>query len=501
MNWIKIGHFVGFFACMTLCLGLKPGFAESSAKKAVVKIYTVCNAYSYHNPWQMKGQKSFHGSGCIISDNRILTNAHVVSDQIFVEVRRAGKAKRYTARVEAVAHESDLAILKVDDKEFFRGVEPVAIGSLSKIRDTVAVYGFPDGGDKLSVTEGIVSRVEHVNFAHSRSYLLACQIDAPINSGNSGGPVIKDDKIVGVAFQGMAGGKFDNIGYMVSPPVIRHFLKDLQDGRHDGTPSLGVSMQKLENPGMRLSLRMNDKHTGVLVNTVYPNSPVAGKIRRKDIILSIDGTNVANDGTIEFREGERTFFGYLMQKKYINDQVRLQILRQGQPMTVNIALTQPMDFDRLVPHMQHDRPPTYFIYGGLVFEPLTLNYLKEFGDENNWYLYAPAELMHYYLNGESSDARQELVILTKVLADSANIGFHKFVNNIIQEVNNKNISKIEDVIHAIKDHDGEYNTFTDARGFTIVLNREVAKQSIKRILKKYKIKSDRSDDLMSNVES
>ena len=481
-------------------LNLQPSFAGNSVKKAVVKIYTVYNAYSYHNPWQMKGQKSFHGSGCIISDNRILTNAHVVSDQIFIQVRRAGKAKRFTARVESVAHESDLAILKVDDEEFFRGVEPVEIGDLAKIRDTVAVHGFPDGGDKLSITEGIVSRVEHVNYAHSRSYLLACQIDAPINLGNSGGPVIKDNKIVGVAFQGMAGDKFENIGYMVPTPVVRHFLKDIEDGRHDGTPSLGVSMQKLENPGMRLYSRMKDEDTGVLVNTVYPDSPAVGKIRRGDVILSIDGINVANDGTIEFREGERTFFGYLMQKKYINDQVRLQILRQGQPMTVDITLTQPVDFDRLVPHKQHDHPPTYFIYGGLVFEPLTLNYLKEFGDGTNWYLYAPAELMHYYLNGEPSDERRELIVLTEVLADRVNIGFHEFGNNIIKKVNNKTVSKIEDVIDAIENHEGEYNTFTDVRGFTVVLNHEIAKQSTERILKQYMIKSDRSDDLKERGE-
>ena len=115
-------------------------------------------------------------------------------------MRRAGEAKKYTAEVEVVAHECDLAILKVSDDSFFSGVEPINIGSLAEIRDKVAVYGFPEGGDKLSITEGVVSRVENRRYTHSKAELLACQIDAAINSGNSGGPVMKGDKLVGVAF-------------------------------------------------------------------------------------------------------------------------------------------------------------------------------------------------------------------------------------------------------------------------------------------------------------
>ena len=188
-----------------------PVLADASIKTAVVKIYTVNNRYNYHEPWQMQGQSTFQGSGVIIQGKKILTNAHVVSDQTFIQVRRAGKAKKYTAHIEIVAHESDLAILRVDDGSFFKGIEPLEIGPLPDAQDKVSVYGFPEGGDKLSITEGVVSRVEHSNYTHSGAYLLACQIDAPINSGNSGGPVIKDDKIIGIAFQGLAGGSYDRI--------------------------------------------------------------------------------------------------------------------------------------------------------------------------------------------------------------------------------------------------------------------------------------------------
>ncbi len=187
----------------------------------MVKVYTIYSEYDYDMPWQISRQGEKSGSGCIISGKRILTNAHVVADQTFVQVKRAGEAKKYMAEVEFVAHDCDLAVLKVSDDSFFTGVEPIEIGNLPKMGDKVAVYGFPEGGDELCITEGVVSRVEYQNYAHSGAYLLACQIDAAINPGNSGGPVIKNGEIVGIAFQRRTSG--ENIGYMIPAPVINHF--------------------------------------------------------------------------------------------------------------------------------------------------------------------------------------------------------------------------------------------------------------------------------------
>jgi S1-C subfamily serine protease len=478
-----------------MLLVLTPFAWADEVKEAVVKIYTVNNRYNYHEPWQMHGQNSYQGSGAIIDGKRILTNAHVVSDQTFIQVRRAGKAKKYTAHLEIIAHESDLAILKVKDESFFDGITPLGIGELPGIRDKVSVYGFPEGGDKLSITEGVVSRVEHSNYAHSGAYLLACQIDASINSGNSGGPVIRDDRIVGVAFQGLSNERYDNIGYMVPVPVINHFLEDIKDGTHDGTPDIGISMQHLENPDMRWSFEMDESQTGVLVNKIYPDSPAKGILRKGDIILAIDNVSVENDGTIEFRKGERTFFTYVMQLKQVNDTVTLDILRNGAKESVEIRLSKITDFDRLVPQRRFDVAPTYYIIGGLVFEPLTLNYLMEFGGGGNWYISSPTELLNYYINGESEDSRREVVVMVKVLADEINIGYHSSQNVVVSRVNGKNISRMKDLVAAFETHDGKYHVIEDVRGYKIVLAREKVDTYSGQILSKYRIKSDRSKNL------
>jgi S1-C subfamily serine protease len=468
-----------------------PALAKGGVKEAVVKIFTVYNEYDYDEPWKMLRQKRRYGTGCIISGERILTNAHVVANRKFIQIKKAGEARKYIAEVEIVAHECDLAILRSTDDSFFSGVAPIEIGSLPEVQDKVAVYGFSEGGDELCITEGVVSRIEHRKYTHSRAYLLTCQIDAAINPGSSGGPVIKDGKVAGVAFQAGSG---ENIGYMVPAPVIDHFLEDIKDGGYDGIPGLGISWQKMENPDLRLKYGMAGQQTGMLVNTVYPHSPARGLLRPGDIILSIDGQNVENDGTIEFRPGERTFSGYLIQNKYIDDTAALRILREKSPVEAEITLTTPMNFGQLVPDERYDDPPTYYITGGLVFEPLTLNFLKTW---KKWYLNAPSNLLNYYFRGEPTEERREIVVLVKVLADEINVGYHDWKNNVIACVNGRKIATMRDLVEAFEENRGEYHTVVDEEGYMIVLDKKKVDENQERILRKYRISFDRSRDLLS----
>jgi S1-C subfamily serine protease len=474
-------------------VSVQPAWAGSDVKNAVVKIYTVSNGYDYYEPWQKRGQVSGSGSGCIIDGKRILTNAHVVANQTFIQVRRAGEAKKYTAEVEVVAHECDLAVLKVNDDSFFSEVKPIDIGSLAEIRDKVAVYGFPEGGDKLSITEGVVSRVENHKYTHSRAELLACQIDAAINSGNSGGPVMKGDKLVGVAFQSMSGGDAENIGYMVPTPIVEHFLTDIRDGKYDGIPDLGIAWQDMENPDIKNKYTMTAQQTGVLVNNVYPDSPAKGILQTEDIILSIDGKTVENDGTIEFRDGERTSFDYQVQEKYINDTLELAVLRKNKIISLGVKLSKPSHDLRLVPYEEYDVAPTYYILGGLVFQPLTVNFLKLWG--NKWYHEASKNLLYQYYYGQPTEDKREIVVLSKVLADEINVGYHNLHDRIVYYVNGKRIASISDLVKAFESCRGKYHIIVDEMGSRIVLDRQKVRENGPVILKKYGINSDRSKDL------
>ena len=344
--------------CTTLTFPLT-AIAKQDIEKAIVKIYTTKNWPSYFNPWSMLVSEAVTGSGCIIEGRRILTNAHVVEDQTFIQVRRHGDPNRYQARVLHIAHEVDLALLTVDDPKFFSGVQSLKLGELPALRQEVLVYGFPVGGDTMSITKGVISRVEHTTYIHSLKSFLAAQIDAAINPGNSGGPAIVNNRVVGVATQSIKGAQ--NIGYIVPTPIIHHFLKDLEDGKYNGFPKLGVEVQDIANPDQREKYGMAENQTGALVTSIHPSSPVEGKLKVKDVLLAIDGHKIANGHSVEFRPREWTDFSYYIQGHQIGETIDLDVLREGKTETLHISLDKSVQDYRLVPTEFDVLPGTIFL--------------------------------------------------------------------------------------------------------------------------------------------
>jgi S1-C subfamily serine protease len=483
--------FVVFLGAV-LAAGQAPArVADDAVRGAIVKIYTIFNSPDYYNPWSMRGPAAGTGSGCVISGRRILSNAHVVGDQTFIQVRRYGEARRYPARVLSVAHDADLALLTVDDEKFFEGIEPLDFGELPDSQDEVLVYGFPMGGDTLSITKGVISRIEHQFYSHSSYYLLAGQIDAAINPGNSGGPVIKDGRIAGVVMQAIA--QADNIGYMVPVNIVRHFFDDIADGSYDGFPSAGIAMQGMENPDLKRKFKMSGDETGMLVNTILPGSPADGVLATNDVLLEVAGVPIADDGTVEFRPLERTSVGYLIQQRQVGDSLEIRVLRDGAVTNLALKLHRAMERDQLIPFEAYDRMPTYFIYGGIVFCPLSKNLLKAWGP--NWFQTAPNELAAMTIGHPEVDG-EEVILGLKVLPADVNQGYHMIQNVVIEEVDGRRVRTLRELVAAVEAPSSDaFITFKSKGGMRIVLDRAKVRDSQAAILKTYRIPQDRSEDL------
>lgn len=474
-----------------------PAFAEKDLKDDIVKIYTVANMPDYWNPWSMRGTGSGTGSGAILKGKKILTNAHVVGNETFIQVRRFGDARRYQAKVIAVAHEVDLALLSVDDPAFWADANGLELGELPSAQDEVYVYGFPMGGDTLSVTKGVISRIEHQGYVHSSFSFLAGQIDAAINPGNSGGPVIKDGKIVGVVMQGIR--QADNIGYMVPVPIVRQFFDDIKDGNYDGFPSLGVALQGMENRDLKRSAGMTPDMTGMRVFRIQPGSPAEGVLQTNDVILAIEGAPVADDGTVEFRPRERTSLSYFIQKKKIGDPIALEVLRDHKRVPLNVTLSRPLTDDLLVPNEQYDMLPTFYIAGGIVFSPLTRNLLEAWGP--NWYNNAPNNLTAILNDNFPEVDGEQVIVALKVLAADVNQGYDQINNWVVTSVDGKRVHNMKELIAAVENPGGgEFITFSNEGGQIVVLDRAKAFTSRDEILQTYRIPADRSPDLMPDTQ-
>lgn len=460
--------------------------AENDPLKAVVKVNATAASPDFFSPWRTGGQQKGNGTGVVIAGNLILTNAHNVADAKLITISKNDDGFPMPATVFAVNHQCDLALLKVEDTKFFDGITPFEIGETPPVQSQVFAVGYPLGGDGVSITQGIVSRIETVQYSHSYyDSHLAAQLDAAINPGNSGGPVIFDGKIAGIAFQGV--GNAEGVGYMIHTDVIRHFLKDVSDGKVDGFGMLDLEAQTLENPSTRRYFKMRDDQSGIAVCKVKDTLQSTPEIKVGDVLLEIDGFRIMNNGKVKNERGENVLYSSISDRKQFGETVGLKVLRDGKEFAATAKLTYPRL--SVAPRM-YDKTPNYFIIGGFVFSPLTLSYLDEWQNSDN----PPMDLVA--LVGEPlKDGKKEVVVLAQVMGDEVNIGYENMANRILEKVNGKKISCLKDLAEIIDAQKDGYVKFEfKDNGFAIIDIKEM-KSARARIEKNYKIPSDRSADL------
>ncbi|KAM9997638.1 hypothetical protein ACTFIY_007286 [Dictyostelium cf. discoideum] len=453
----------------------------------VVKVFSVLTSPNYFIPWQMKPQREVTGSGFIISGKRILTNAHVVADQTLVMVTKFGNPNKFTAKLISSAHDYDLAMLTVEDDEFWEGLIPLELGDLPDLQDTITVVGFPTGGSNICVTQGVVSRIDLQPYAHSETRSLSIQIDAAINPGNSGGPALKDGKVVGIAFQNLTGAS--SVGFIIPTPVIRRFIRDIElNGKFTGVPMLGIVSQNLDSmPKEYFKIPTDSPITGVVVNELHPFSAAKGLIQVKDIITHINGVSVADDGSIAFRRRERISFGYLFSNHFIGDQIDLTVLRNGERLNVRVPLVSQFS---VVPFQMYDNRPSYFVYSGLVFVPITYPFLQELSDD----LAVTYRRVYERIEKITSEDFQ-VVILSQVLFDKTNHGYSNLSLTEVKRVNDIPVKNLKHLVHLIESNQNPYLVITLEHENFIILKKDEADQANLRVMKQHAIPHLKSEDL------
>ncbi|MBX3734749.1 MAG: trypsin-like peptidase domain-containing protein [Verrucomicrobiae bacterium] len=460
-----------------------------SPERSVVQILTFSQTPVFDAPWRFDPVRRSGGSGFVIKGRRIMTNAHVVAWARQILVRRYQDPRPFQARVAYIGHDCDLALLEVDDPSFFDGLEPLEFGDLPAVRSTVVSVGYPAGGEQISYTRGVVSRIEIQNYSHpGNRALLAVQTDAAINPGNSGGPVLQDDEVVGVVFQGIPG--LENAGFFIPPEVIHHFLKDVEDGRYDGFPMAGIRLVALHNPAYRAHLGLDNEPVGARVDGLLSGSPAEAVLKPDDVLLEVAGYAVGSDGTVLY-EGNRVPVALIFQSPQNGESVRLKLLRDRQPMELDLPVAV-YEGDRLAGN-QYDSPPRYVVHGGLVFTPLSADYLRTLGrDQTDAGAAALIYELYYRRSEQPGQARPEPVVLAATLAHPVNANLSIRGRALVDTINGVRIERLEDVVQALEScaSDQHVIEFSGRGGFEC-LDRDAAAAANPEILETYGIPSDR----------
>ncbi|MEN3368254.1 MAG: hypothetical protein V7609_397 [Verrucomicrobiota bacterium] len=458
-----------------------PARPNGPIQKSLVRITATEVEPDYRAPWNSGGVQRGIGAGFVIDGNRIMTNAHVVSNSRYLTVERDGDPNKYPATVLFVAHDCDLALLKVSSPDFFKNMTPLTFGGIPELESTVSAYGYPLGGERMSVTTGIVSRVDFQLYTHSSiDSHLAIQISAQINPGNSGGPVMQNAKVVGVAFQGYSGDVAQGVAYMIPTPVIRRFLKDIEDGHYDRYVDLGVTYSKLQNPAQRHSLGLKDDDRGVLIGSVISAGPAAKSLQSGDVVLAVDNHPIASDGTVEL-EGERVEMPEVVERKFKGDEVKLEIWRDKKPLTVSVQLGSVWPYLYLA--HGYDVRPRYIVYGGLLFQPLSLDLIDA---------YQPTDVrirhyFDYFVLEQIYLEHPEVIILTNILPDPSNTYLAAYRASIVDEVNGKKIRKLNDLATAFAEKTDRFVVRMIGDGPPLVLDPKEVESARERINKRYNV--------------
>ncbi|MBR0458850.1 MAG: trypsin-like peptidase domain-containing protein [Victivallales bacterium] len=458
---------------------------------AVVRVDMVITEPNFRLPWQSSNPMQASGSGVVIAGHRILTNAHNVANTTYITVRRQDQDTEFEAKVFAVDHACDLALLQVKDEEaFFKGIVPLELGDTPPIQSEVQVAGYPVGGAGLSITQGIISRIEEVPYAHSGEKLLGAQLDAAINSGNSGGPVLRDGKIVGIAFQELR--RRQCIGYMIPPVIIRHFLKDLENGKIDSFGSLPFSFLELNNPDTRRFLKMKPKQTGVLIYKLQKTAE-KNSLRVNDVLLNVDGHPISNLGAVrQAGQKPRSILSYYREKQ-LGEPIKFGVLRDGREMTVQLQVQKG---EPLVPKRLFDMVPEYFILGSLVFAPLTGNLLQtddfDFGFNPNPPLQNRGVLENF-VDQIAEKPGDQVVLLQEVLGDSVTVGYgNSQIMQPVVKVNGHRIRNLRQLVKVVEAAKGTSITFSLHNGMPLTLDLQHLREATPRVLRLYRIANDRN---------
>ncbi|HYR43239.1 MAG TPA: trypsin-like peptidase domain-containing protein [Terriglobia bacterium] len=458
-------------------------------ERSVIQIVSFIQSPVWDAPWRFEPVHRSGGTGFVIKGKRIMTNAHVVSWARQVIVHRYQDPHPYVAEIEFVAHDCDLALLSVEDPRFFENLEPLEFGELPKVRSAVVTYGYPAGGEEISYTRGVVSRIQLEPYAHiGNRQFLTVQTDAAINPGNSGGPVIQDDRVVGVAFQGQPG--LENTGFFIPPPVIDHFLKDISDGKYDGVPQAGIRLVSLQNPAHRQWLKLSDENSGARIDSIVPIPSTESILKADDVILKVGTYSVASDGTILY-QGNRLSSALGFQSAQSGESIPLEIWRDGKKMDVALPV-HVYEADHAAGY-QYTSLPRYFVYAGLVFTPLSLDYLRTLGrpgpEPSNADLYYE---LYYRRNEKPETVRPEPIVLASVLSDAVNANLTTRGKALVDRINGIRITKLEDAIRAFDSNTNAYDMveFLPHHNIECLDRGEVAKAN-PTILKTYGISQDR----------
>jgi S1-C subfamily serine protease len=451
-------HFVIIFGVVLVTLTgamakKEPGVpASMSTQKqlALVRVNVTGQSYDYFRPWQKKAPFSKRALGAVLSKGRVLVTADLVANQNYVELERAETGEKTAARVQVIDYEANLALLEPTEKAFLDGITPLEITADTVVGDRLAAWQLEPTGALLA-TEGLVTTVQMTQYPIDVGEFLTYRISIPMQYRENSYtvPLVKNNKLAGLLL------RYDSRSQLldaIPAPIITHFLKEADSQNYRGFPSAGFSFFPTRDPELREFAGEKGKGGGVYVTNVEPKTPaMKAGLQVGDIVTAVADREIDQNGNyVDPLHGKIEFTNLLTAHAYSGDVVPFRVERNGKPIQLNVTLEHRDAKDYVSPPYNLDQPPRYYVLGGLIFQELSRQYLKEWGP--TWERSAPQRLVYFdrFQSELFPEGNRRVVILSQVLPADSTIGYDDLAYLTVTKVNGKEIKSLDDLAEAVK---------------------------------------------------
>lgn len=413
---------------------------QEKVQNTVVQIIVMAIEFDWAQPYNTSKQCHARGSGFFINDKGlIVTNFHVISEAvaIWIHIPILGK-ELIGVEIVGTCPDRDVALLRIIDKDMPKVQK--ALGSIPYLSlgnsdsayrcraQKVLALGYPLGQESLKSTMGIISGFEHAGI----------QIDAAINGGNSGGPLLNERAEV----IGINASRYDNaqnVNYAIPINELSSILPDLYHNKIVYSPSLGEI--SIYSNATLAEYKGNPETAGCYILKVITGSPTSyAGIQEGDMLASLDGYTIDKYGymNVPWAEDPVSYDTYI-RRLGIRDLLTVEYYRDGvlQKTTVNLAQS---DIPAIVTQYPPLQTIDYEVIGGMVIMQLTLNHISLFQRQ--------CECLKLY---RLSDNKKEPVLVISHLFSNSLVGQSKLVipGFTINTVNGIPVKTLEDFRQAL----------------------------------------------------
>jgi len=350
---------------------------EAAALNTVVQIFAQVGKFNWLEPYKIESQYESRGTGFFINDQGyIVTNAHVINEAktVWINVPALGR-RTIRVDVKGFCPDRDLALLRVTDEDLEQirkqiGRVPfLMLGDSDVVQrtDKVLVLGYPLGQHHLKSTTGVISGREATN---SISYL---QITAPVNPGNSGGPLIASDgSVIGITVAMIANAH--SVGYVIPVNELKIVLEDMLKKPLLRKPLLGGQFHNTTDDHARFL--GNPVPAGLYVHKVFKGSLLekAG-VAEGDMVYEFNGHKVDSHGeAIVPWSVDRVTMYDLISRLTLGQEIKLLLYRNGQKKEIAFPLEESLAYSVRAKFPDYE-DIEHEVVGGMVVMELAHNHL------------------------------------------------------------------------------------------------------------------------------